>query len=220
MYFLNKGKPPKGGQYLQCDSAKRGLGCSEKMFRYDVLEPMILTYCKGLDAQEILPGNEKRLSELSVLRNQFQATEGELGQVQGQVDNVLDSIAGQPSKKLRKVLEGRADALLAQKVELEAQRAELDGRIETLSNSGQDTEQRLMSIRELIERMGNLEDQDRIDFRLNLRGQLRRLLSKVRVFPDRQSVALFFSTGERRLLTMEAGEVKVLDAYPKKRKVR
>ena len=64
------------------------------------------------------------------------------------------------------------------------------------------------------ERMGKLEGQARVDLRLNLRGQLRRLLDQVRVFPDRQSVALFFATGERRLLTIEDGGAQVLDAYP------
>lgn len=176
---------------------------------------MILAYCKGLDAQDILPGNEQRSSELSALRHQAEATEGDLAQVQGEVNNVLDSIAGQPSKRLRKALEGRADALLERKAELEAHKANLAERIERLSNATKATEQQLKSVRELIERMGKIEGQDRVDLRLSLRSQLRRLLTRIRIFPDRQSVALFFATGERRLLTMEYGETQVLDAYPK-----
>ena len=181
MACFTKGPKPRGGRYLQCDDARRGLGCSKKTIRYDVLEPMILTYCKGLDPADILPGNEERLSELSVLRNQLEATEGELAQVQGQIGNILDSIAGQPSKKLRKALEDRADALLVRKGELEAQKAELDSRIETISNSGQDTKQRLKNIKELIERMDKLEGKARADLRLALRSQIRRLIERIDV---------------------------------------
>ena len=216
MAFLNKGKPPKGGQYLQCDSAKRGLGCSEKIFRYDVLEPMILTYCKGLDAQEILPGNEKRQSELSVLRNQLQATEGELAQVQGQVDNVLDSIAGTESKELRKALEVRAESMLARKGELEKQKGDFQSRIEKMTSATQVTEQRLKSIRELIGRMDELEGEARADLRLNLRSQLRRLIERIDVSQGAyswnkrhwQSYTLHFRDGtSRRLLLGKAGDL-------------
>ena len=62
--------------------------------------------------------------------------------------------------------------------------------------------------------MAELEGQNRIDLRLNVRSQLRRLLTKIRIFPEKGSVALFFQTGERRLLYLKDGRVQVWDAYP------
>jgi len=73
MSFVHKGKPPKGGQYLQCDRARRGLGCTKTLIRYDKIEPLLLTFCKGLNPEDILPDNEQRQSELSILQNQLQA---------------------------------------------------------------------------------------------------------------------------------------------------
>jgi hypothetical protein len=64
--------------------------------------------------------------------------------------------------------------------------------------------------------MGSLEGEARIDLRVRLRTQLRHLIRKIRISTDRQSIALFFQTGERRGLFIGKGkEIKVLDAYPK-----
>jgi len=215
MAYLNKGAKPKGGQYLQCDTARRGLGCKSKMMiRYDELEPILLTYCKGLDASEILPGKEKRTSQLSVLRNQLQAIQGELTQVQGKIENVLDSIATTKSKEVRAELDARASSLLTEKAELSEQKADLEVSIDQLMNTGRETEQQLKSIRDLMKHL------NRLDVRLNLRSQLRSLLRKITVYPERKSCGVFFQSGERRALTMVGGKVKVLDASAfNKRKV-
>ena len=68
--------------------ARIGLGCKKKLVRYDALENLILKYCKGLDIGEILPGDDKLQSELASLRNQLQAAEGELGQLERKIDNL------------------------------------------------------------------------------------------------------------------------------------
>jgi chaperonin cofactor prefoldin len=216
MAYMNKGPKPKGGQYLQCDTAGRGLGCSKKTVRYDVLEPMILTYCEGLDAADILPGNEKRISELSVLRNELQALEGETGEVDRKLRNIEDSIEDTDSREFRQALEARYKALLGRDAELEEKRADLQSRIKKLANAPQETEQRLKSMKELIERMNELEGQDRVDLRLNLRSQLRRLIERIDVSQGAyswnkrqwQRYTLHFGDGASRTLLMgKAGDL-------------
>lgn len=212
MAFVNKGKD---WQYLQCDKARRGLGCDKTTIRYDSIEPAILTYCKGLNAGDILPNNEKQVSELSILKNQLQAIDGELNLLQNKKNNLIDSITTTNNKDLRKVLENRLSSILSQKTKLGNQKDDISKKIEKLSNDSQATDQRLKSIRELIDKMPDMEDKDRQDLRLNLRNQLRRLIDKIRVFQDKQDVVIFFKSGERRLLSMTDGQIKVLDAYPK-----
>lgn len=215
MAFVNKGPGPKGGQYLICDRARRGLDCHRYSIRYDQVEPLILEYCIGLDASQILPGNDKRQSELTELRSRCQAIDGELGQIGPKIDNLLDSISDTDSKELRKVLEDRANKILEQKQKLEADRQEVQTSIDDLISAGQETEQRLNSIRELFDFLGSAEGQDLIDVRASLRDQLRRLIDKIIIQADQNSMAVFFSTGERRSLTI--GKGLGFTAYPVRR---
>ncbi len=215
MAYVNKGARPKEGrEYLICDKARRGIGCKRESLRYDHFEPLILLYCKGLDATDILPGNVERQSELSTLRNQLQAIDGDLLQLESKISNALDAIVSTDSRELRKALQDRADKMLADKAVLEERRKEVQSQLEALVTAGQDTERQLQSISELLEYMRQAEGQERVDVRASLREQLRRLIRQIRIDPVRGSFAIFFHTGERRLLTLEKG--LVFDAYPKR----
>jgi DNA invertase Pin-like site-specific DNA recombinase len=213
MAHVNKGQPPKGGSYLVCDNARRGLGCKKLYIRYDRFEPLVLTYCKGLDPREILPGNEKIQSELSVLRNSLQAVEGELSQVDGNIIHLLDNL------ELGDLVKDRLKARQEQKAQLETQRKALTRQIAKIDSIGKDAAKQLRDVQELIDIMTELEGQERIDLRLNLRNQLRRLIRQINVYPDRVQIGLLFSTGERRLLTVLKGHVKLLDIAPKAFKI-
>jgi hypothetical protein len=70
-------------------------------------------------------------------------------------------------------------------------------------------------VQDLIVRMTELEGQERINLRLNLRNQLRRLIDQINLYPDRVQVGLLFRTGERRLLFLEGDKVRLLDIKPK-----
>jgi hypothetical protein len=214
MAYINTGK--RDGHRLICDRARRGMGCTRARFPYDRFETLMLTYCKGLDVRDILPGNEQRQSELKILQNELQALDGEMLEIQGKIDNLKDSIASTASKELRKELENDADVLLTRRTELTEQRQVLGNKIGRLQQAKHDTKQQLASVSELIECMGSLEGEARIDLRVRLRAQLRHLIRKIRISTDRQAIALFFQTGERRGLFIGKGkEIKVLDAYPK-----
>lgn len=218
MAYVNKGNGPKGGQYLICDRARRGLGCERAPLRYDHFERLILQYCKGLNVAEILPGNTERQSELSLLRAQWGAVNGELAHVESKLNNVLDSIADTDSKELRKALQDRADALLKEKASLEERKAQLQAKIESLENIEQDAQQRLKDIQELFSYMEQAEGQERVNVRAKLREQLRRLIREIRVDPMKGRFIILFRTGERRLLSLEKG--LVFDARPARTKQR
>jgi hypothetical protein len=200
MAFVNKG--PKLNSYLICDRARRGLDCKRIYHRYDQFEPLILSYCKGLDPAEILPGDDKARSELATLKNRLQAVVGEIGQVEAGIEKLLDNL------ELGEVVRGRLWARQRQKATLEAQKEDLARRVAKLAANGQETKAQLESIQELIAKMGGMGDQERADLRLNLRGHLRRLLDEIKVYSNPKRFGLFFKTGETRGLTvMRNGEV-------------
>jgi len=218
MAYINKGASPKGGSYLVCDSARRGLGCKKSYLRYDKFEPLILTYCKGLDPSEILPESMRIQSELSMLRNQMQAGEGEIVRVQRKIANLVDSLEDTDNPEDVKPIKDRIRELQGQKMELEARQEALTRQINETASISQDAEKQLQDVRDLIDRMSQLEGHERINIRLNLRSQLRRLIYQMNFFPEMAQVGMRFKTGEGRLLIVEEERVDLLDVLPHAKK--
>lgn len=219
MAYVNKGQRPKGGSYLVCDNARRGLGCKKTYIRYDQIEPLILAYCKGLDPGEILPGNEEIQGELSMLKGQLYAVEGELIQVQRRITNLIDSLEETDNPEAVKPIKDRIGTLQEQKAGLEAQQQFLSRQINKTASTIQDAEKQLQDIKELIDYMVNLDEKKRIELRLNLRNHLRRLLDQINFLPDVRQVGLLFKTGGGRLLEVEGDQVYLLDVLPGAKKV-
>lgn len=209
MALVCKGKAPKGYNYLTCDHARRGLDCKKLNIRYDMFEPLILSYCKGLEPASIIPGNGKVESKLAVLRNSLQAVEGELLQIDGNIKHLLDNL------ELGEIVKDRLKERQTQKSQLEAQRESLTRQITETGSIVHDTGKQLHDVKELILRMSQLEGQERVDLRLNLRGQLRRLINQINVYPDKLQFGILFKTGEKRLLTVLKGHVTLVDIAPK-----
>ena len=222
MAYVVKGVPPKGGSYLVCDTARRGLGCKKSYVRYDKIEPLILTYCKGLDPGEILPDGGK--SELASLRGQLQGVEGELGQVERRIAKLLDSLEDADSPEYLRLVKDRVQAHQGRKAKLDRQAGELRAKVAKATTAEADTRKQLQSVQELIEGMDGIEGQERVALRLSLRGQLRRLLDEIQVWPGPRRVTeeygLFFKSGEWRGLTVaKDGRVLVMDGKRERKRI-
>jgi DNA invertase Pin-like site-specific DNA recombinase len=58
MHFVNKGPGPKGGTYLVCDAARRGLGCERTGWRYQHFETSFLAFVEELDLEQLVRGQD------------------------------------------------------------------------------------------------------------------------------------------------------------------
>ncbi len=91
MHFLDKGAPPKGGRYVQCDHARRRardpatgeILCRElRLWRYQTLEYFVLASLPDLDVRLVLDKEEQVAAvarrELEVIEEQLQRTNKKL----------------------------------------------------------------------------------------------------------------------------------------------
>lgn len=64
--YIDKGMPPKGGQYLQCTVSHTHGDCNAPLFRYEVVEDVIFRALETLDIGRILGGSARnvRIDEL------------------------------------------------------------------------------------------------------------------------------------------------------------
>ncbi|MBY5484675.1 recombinase family protein [Rhizobium leguminosarum] len=74
MHIVNKGRPPRGGVYFVCDSAKRKMGCeNDKHYRLDDVEYKVLHVSSMLVAKEIdfKRAEASQVSQVDVLTAQL-----------------------------------------------------------------------------------------------------------------------------------------------------
>lgn len=216
MALVNKGKPPKGALYLQCDRARRGLGCNDKLVRYDKMESLVLEYCKGLDISEIMPENNNVPSDRMNLENRLESINSEGTHLQTQLENILDSIANTSNKELRGVLEERASTLVNVKLSIEKERQDLEQRLILLDEDFTQAGDYLGKVQDLIEHVSTREEQSLVDIRLLLRNQLRKLLSSIKVIQGTGSFVLFFKTNERRGIFLNKDTIEIIDSRPRR----
>ena len=178
MTHVNKGKPPRGGEYLQCRRVRDGLECNGKRdrrrVRYDKLEPLLLHFCRGLDPRDLL--TEGVELDRAAKRHALEALEGELAALGAQIANLTDTIADTSSQAVRTTLEGKLSAILERQAQAEADKRSL-----RVTEKPQDAAKAIRDIEELIERMRALEGQERADLRMRLRARLQTLIETVEI---------------------------------------
>jgi len=77
MQYVDKGSGPKGGQYLICTDAYRGMACVKTGWRYKEFEELFLTFVEELDLKKILDGQQNN-QDLKKLEDQIVVLSGEL----------------------------------------------------------------------------------------------------------------------------------------------
>ena len=181
--FVNKGATPKGGQYLICDRARRGLGCSKTAVKYKEVERLILLYCKGLQAQNILDENNETV--INILKSEHDGIIGELTCINQELDNLADSIATTSEKPVRDRLIARMEERTKRQTSLILDKDNLKQRIDSESRSFENVQTALNSQKELIKLIeSEKQNQKSIDVRLKLRNELKKLIYRIEVYPE------------------------------------
>ena len=137
-----------------------------------------------------MPNDKERVSKLSELQDRLQSVDGELGGIEGKLLNLSNAIMDTASEETRKVFVKSADALSAGQSNLEKEKQGVQSQIDQLLSNEKNIEEQLKIIRELIYKIKELEGQERIELRLNLRSQLRRLIRGIRI--GTMNIAIFF----------------------------
>jgi hypothetical protein len=182
MAFVDRGPAPRGGQYLVCDRARRGLDCCRASIKYGELEQLVLTHCKGLRPRNIL--NENDDTTIALLRGELDGKAGELNSINTELENISDSVSTTPDKRVRAMLENRMAERFDRQTSLKQQMDHIKQQIDTLSRSFEDTQLTLDSLKELLVFLKTTETKKRIEVRLKVRNEIRKLIREIHVYPE------------------------------------
>ncbi|UVK55850.1 recombinase family protein [Mesorhizobium sp. AR02] len=185
MHFINKGSLPKGGTYLACDNARRGLGCDNMAWRYDDFEASFLTFVEEIDLGSFLRAQDGSGHRQAVERK-MQAAEGSLVRLERERDRTFRLLLDQdmPSDFLKGELariQGEIEALSMESDELAQERRRLDVEVASFVQSRAE-------IQTLIAELRSGGDDERYRLRTKVAGRLKSLISVIEVatLGDRQ----------------------------------
>lgn len=145
MVFENKGR--KGGTFLVCSRAKRGLGCVTTRWRYDHFEASFLAFVEQLDLPTLIRDDD---SKKKALDEAIQALQGELVSLRDEMERAYQLLKLNPS--LDFVAE-KLGPLQKRVQELDAQLKEKETERQSLEASESELYQSKAEIKSLIARL-------------------------------------------------------------------
>ncbi|WP_428304617.1 recombinase family protein [Lacipirellula sp.] len=178
MHFVDKGKGPRGRQYLRCANEASGRGCDCGNFRYDEVEELVLSNCPKLNPAEVLPNPDDQAKQCRGLRTQLAANDEQLTQTERRLANLTDQMADAGDKAVRSRLQAKMEELEASKQKLHQLGAELMRDLRASENDIVEFGKWKQDLGELSKQLASGD----VDLRLRVRSHLRQFILRVECY--------------------------------------
>jgi len=178
MHFINKGAPPKGGRYLQCDTARRGAGCIMRdLYRYDDVEAGICLTMSQRTFATIFRTEADTVQEWKTAAGETSARLEILNEKQKRLLSIIED----DTDGVDDALSARVKALREEIAVLHRERANLNDRIRDASQSeGAEMEDLLDHVLGHVQAIGELDDDaERYRQRSRVAQGLRRAITTI-----------------------------------------
>jgi DNA invertase Pin-like site-specific DNA recombinase len=179
MQFLNKGKPPKGGQYLICGKAHRNLGCIKETWSYKDFEKNFLMMVSEINLNEIFSKNKNNTTKTMA------------GKIELNTQIIKEN--KEQLTKLKKAFQNtnsRSETFLELAKELEDENDSLKEEVEILERKIIDEKKEpkilkasKIEIIDFVAKMETLKDNELLETRTKLSYHFQNLIKKITLFP-------------------------------------
>ncbi|HGM7319369.1 recombinase family protein [Stenotrophomonas sp.] len=179
MSLANKGQGTKGGRYLVCSKARRGMNCKYRAWNYDDVEMYVLYALRQLDLAAVIAGvdtDERRQR----IRTDVARAAVELAKIEARLSELSVALVEGQGASIRTLVNVVTKLELSheeKKNELEALKAQELG----LGAPIKDPATYAQGLLQLYDQMYSVNDEDRYVLRVRLRQQISRLLEKIEV---------------------------------------
>ena len=179
MMFNNKGPPPKGGTFLVCEAAKRGLGCVTTGWKYDHFEASFLTFVERLDLLALIRND---VSKMKTLDQAIQALQGERLSLRHDMETAYQLL--NKNSSLDFVVE-KLEALQKRVDELDTRFKEKESERQRLEASESEFHQSKEEIKTLIAQLQSKssEDHDLYKLRSQVAARIKGLVERLEIAP-------------------------------------
>lgn len=205
MHYIDKGKPPKGGQYLHCDASRRLRTCSANAVRYDEFEQLFFREFEELDITRLMPNQDEVRLRLNKLEQRKIASHQKARELESQIENLTDSIALTSDSRIRTTLEARLSKTFDKLEALQTETVRIEKEIEQTAQQKDQLQSNIDQAKEVYELLGSSRNEhDRINMRLRLRQEIRRLVKRIEVYPLQEAFNAVQETEEPGIVKLMA----------------
>jgi DNA invertase Pin-like site-specific DNA recombinase len=184
MHYIAKGKPPKGGDYLVCDGARREVtDCERTGWRYDQFEKAFLYYVDRVDLNSILQSDDERATEKRELAESIQADKGAIAGMEAEQRELIQTRndMGRDSKVLTQELLRLEQSIAQRTDDMNAKQTKLD--------KMQDEDRAIAKVKdgfnENVRRLLDRKNSRNFMLRTRVHSDIRALISRILVAPFR-----------------------------------
>ena len=176
MHYLNKGK--RGGQFLVCDSSRRGLGCRVIPWNYLDFETSFLSFVRELDLSSLT--NPWEENELRAIRGELLSINGKLADARRRNDLIFELLteSANPDASLR----GRLHQTDQEIQDLESRKLLLENDEQEYLARRNETEISSTSIASAVAALQDHSSEDLFKTRAEVSQKLSTLVEHVHVF--------------------------------------
>lgn len=164
--------------YLACDSGRRGAGCKSHSVAYQECEDTLLENCQRLRPEQVLPNPDEQAAACQAMRQRLAGIDGEITDIEAQLDNLTDQVAATKSQAMRNRYEAKMAALVDRQTVLEADKAAAHRDLSAAETGLQSFKTWQRGFAALREALAGGD----VEVRLRLRSHLREFIDRVEVF--------------------------------------
>jgi len=174
--YMNKGQPPKGGQYLMCSRPKSSGLCNLPPIRYKVFEDAMLMHLEGINWARAL-GTDASRSKQVKLENDRVRLELELQRVKAEQEHLLRVIGSGSAATTPSLLLDRASKLEAEQLGLENQIKTISEELRSINLADPESYKALLE--KLLDQLRSSEAGDLEVLRRTLAAEISKTVSSI-----------------------------------------
>ncbi|MFO0943051.1 MAG: recombinase family protein [Pirellulales bacterium] len=193
MRYVNKGKPPKGAEYLQCDNGARCIRRNGKPIcshyhrvRLDETVKLVISNCKSISADDVLPTSNEHESKRKELASKIGELTSRIDESTRQKANLLDAIANTDTKQMREILTERLSVCVDELPKLVAELKSARQTLSRLTSSREHFSNWSRNLNAITEALATKQPQ----IRAQLNHHLKQLITRVEIFADGYPIAV------------------------------
>ncbi|MCK4205980.1 recombinase family protein [Brucella pituitosa] len=178
MRFVDKGPPPKGGQFLRCTNADRHFGCSASHWRYDHFENVFLYFVHELDLIETLKRADEQSERYTLEQKLVSINENMRGKKE-LLNTTFDML--QTSNASRDFIQSKIEEISSGILELENQKGAVEAKLKKDAALAPVDDQQIKS---LIKELQDADDGDLERKRRVVANRLQMMIKSLTLAPD------------------------------------
>ena len=205
MHYIDKGKLPKGGQYLHCDNSRRKNGCNAKPIRYKEFEKLFFDDFEGLDINELLPDKDETQIEINNIESSMLVKTEQIKELDIQIKNLTNSISTTSDARVRETLEKSLSEKLKGQDKLKEESKGNKDELKALKIEYEKLRENINKTQEVYHLLEEQEtEEEKMRMRLVLRQAIKRLVKSIHIYPLQEKF--------KKIEEIEPGIIKTMDS--------